>query len=241
MENVGYNLNLDEHQVKRKVNAKWFSLWKGYSSKAAVTLPSVTCGDIELCKKYGIFSKGTNFLFFERAVRNDSNKRRFQIMLEERMNSIFKTSRSIVSYTNLIYDDVKNNYIGLDNGNAGKYDFGNYDTCSMYQNINEWWPGHIGAFKKGSPVFFTFDADYSGRYDDDGYEWLLDYSDKNKKMIGVDFLNGKNLRRIDGIRESIGRLMGYLNGNGLSVKGAELYGEDRPHSKIMVFICSVVK
>lgn len=240
MENTGYNLNLDEHKVKRVVNAKWFSLWKNYSSKAAVMLPSITCGDIELCKKFKIFSKGTRFLFFEHAIRN-INQKKFQMMLEGRMNQIFKSSRNIASYSDLIYDDVKNNYIGLSVNNNGKYDFANYDTCSMYQNINEWWPGHIQAFKKGSPVFFTFDADYSGRYDSDGYKWLLNYSNKSQSLVGVDFLNGKNLKKIDDIKENIGRLLGYLNKHGLSVRGAELYKEDKIYSKIMVFICSVVK
>lgn len=231
-----YKLNA-RHATKRLVNERWFRPWRGYLARNAVILPSVTAQDVEICRGHRIFDEFTRFVIYENRL---SGWEGFERPLKARFASIFGQERVLSSFCDLRMMNIKDDF-GFGLSGKPSHDFANYDTCNFYYDIGKWLPGHIGAFRKGSPMFFTFDADYNGRMQS-GMNGFPECSGEDLEMVrkGMDYFMGLyNERIIERTQRNAARLLAYIRSMGIQVRGAEIYKEPAEQSKAMVFVSGV--
>ena len=240
MPSKGYTLNADDHEVKHRLNSVILSEYAGYHASNAVILPSITCNDVIKCKELGIFDANTRFLAFERGVNDhDGNLIKpydFFRILESKFNSIFECDRILNRYCKTVMGDIRKNHFGMDPKNIGKFDFGNYDTCSYPYDAGNWFRSQIDAFKSGSPVLFTFDADYNNRK----------CRPMSGRKVGNDVIwygmeNIENYSRelIQDVEIKCRRVAWALRQCGLDIKSLYCYKEHVANSKVMMVISSV--
>ena len=224
-----YNVGI-EHRIKNEVLARHMAGYAGYGAKHAIAFPSITCDDIEFFARNGIHDVNTRYLIYEKDFRVDE----FEALLSRRMNEIFGVERFMSRYAVLVHNDVRKDFPGLDM--KDEFDFAYYDTCSFFHDFNRWFPNHVDALKPGSPVCFTFDADYEQRKKD-GYGWLSQYEGKKHQMgmrhLGLDRIDFENA--ISMARRAC-CLANYLVSLGISVNGVELYRSNNRNFKTMLFI-----
>ena len=233
----GYVADAEMHPVKNAINRAVFSRYAGCRSRNALIFPSVTCNSEKICGELGIFDGNTRFLVVERGMQGTSMNE-FIDGLKSGMDDALGVSRPLSEYARLVYGGIEHCGFGRNPANAGKYDFANYDTCSFFRSVNQWLPHQVDAFAHGSPMFFTFDADYYGRGRQHRYAWMrrLDPSGWRRRLFSDESLSGLNETILDEVRDRTCRLMEYLDRIGISVIGAVLYRENKPKCSVMSFL-----
>ena len=245
----GYNVTGEAHAVKDEANRFVIGLYAGRKSENAVILPSVTCNDVRIAKECGIFTWRTRYRAFERGGIFHNGRRitprQYLDIVEGKFNDLFgeREGRMNEWFQVDMNCDLKDCRLGYEPGNLGKFDFANYDTCSSFKDIDKWLPHHMDAYQPGSPMIFTFDADYSGRLESQfGRPGFMDdtspFHGALSKWFGYENImrschSEEHLRQLE---DKCNGMAHYLEGLGIRMDFVGCYREDAEKSKVMMLL-----
>ena len=237
---TGYATDIGGHLVKYRVNQDILGGLRGYRSRNALVMPSVTCNDIEICRRCGIFDRRTRFVAVEKGIAG-IGRDEFRRMLSERMDDIFGKRRDLGTYCDILHGRIEERASG-DQASEREFDFGNIDTCSYFNTVNEWMPHELKSYKPGSPIVMTFDADYTGRIDECRYSWLRHYSCEDSGKVELMHVFGNHdPARLDRTVRRVARLASFLGASGVDVRRVCLYTELKSKNKMMAVLAGVME